>query len=74
MMFAVSLGGFAQGSFFLVLYAIGASIPLLVTAVLAAQTNKFVVRRVERVTPTLHFLAGGLIIAAGLYLVARFFV
>ena len=50
-------------------YAVGMGVPLIITNVLLAETQDYVIARITKITPRLHRLSGIVLILVGAYLV-----
>jgi len=60
--------GFTNGVLTFITYAIGMSVPLVVTSVLVAEAKEYLIHKISRVTPWFHKVGGVVLIMVGLYL------
>ncbi len=73
-LFHALTGGAVNGLLTFAIYAIGMGIPLIVTSVLLAETQDYIIARITRITPKLHRLSGVILILVGVYLVYFYFI
>jgi cytochrome c-type biogenesis protein len=60
--------GLANGLLTFAVYTVGMGIPLIITNVLLAETQDYVIARIMKITPRFHRLSGLVLILVGAYL------
>ncbi len=66
---AADSGGAARGTFLLVWYALGLSIPFLIAGLAISDVNRFM-KRIQPYTPVIEVLSGVMLIAVGVLLIS----